>query len=169
MNIMIINGLNLSPVTSGFQIKVTSSELGLKKIQMSLFNRVNGAQHIPVHRLGTGGGSHRSLVDPSSLRVHHVHELTVADQRDIRVSFQVPLHLVKELVDHLNLLGSYTLVVVINIKDDAPGGKTKSIGSGLGGMHSVHFKVVTSAVNGMLTSGVEMELHTSITIISSEN
>lgn len=81
-NVMSVNALNCSPVTSAVKVTlVSSSQLLLEKVDMSLRDWVNCGKDIPVNRLAARRGCHGSLVDVSVIGIDHVHQISVCNQR----------------------------------------------------------------------------------------
>lgn len=62
-------------------------ELLLELVEILLFERVDGAQDVPIDGGGTGRSGDRATVYPAVLHIHHVQELTIGNFWYFRIGF----------------------------------------------------------------------------------
>ena len=87
-----------------------------------MLNGVNASQHVPVDVGVAWRGCNRTLVDPSSSRIYHVHEVSVGNfgHSGVRLSLG-PSERVEEVVDDFFLPGLHVDVEVVHGEDYAEG------------------------------------------------
>lgn len=176
---MIINILSLSPVAKISKLSVLSfGQQGLELLEMFCLNRVNSAEHVPIHERCARRSGQRSLIGPSVVEVHQLHQVAISYKIGHWVLVSVcivPLETLEECVNDLNF-GLSQICGSASVREQNTHSCQREsfnclgvFGGGCWFMNRLNFKVFSLTIDRVLRLGMENHMVCLVVIVSTKN